>query len=305
MSFYDTGGTPRRVNISSIVDEPTAIEWLIYKGATPNDIGPTTRIDPDTGNKFSTYKWITLIVRRTAKQVEAAGNSPLDQYKLQALLAKVQGTKSDTDFGTLEQSTEYGPLSYAQKMYIRDHMSKANASDIANYVRTNPQNVLLAQKGQFTLVSASQPLVSTYRLNYNDKLAIRDTRQGESPSAIAREYKCSLHSVRKALAGLFSPPVLGIVVHSRPFGPLSKAEKIHVRDNRSDEPTADLAREYNTSDSNIRIAQRGEFKDKAIKQQQSSHMLVLSLMGQGYKITDKDGNTKPLDDMFTALLRGK
>jgi hypothetical protein len=81
----------------------------------------------------------------------------------------------------------------------------------------------------------------------------------EPPTLLARHYKTSYQNVRLAQQGKFTRLPRQPVATDRPFGPLSIEEKEHIRDNCAHERPCDLANIYNTSMSNIVVAQQGRF----------------------------------------------
>lgn len=291
------------ISLNSVVDDHTAILYLIDRGATSSDIGPTSRIDEETKEVVPDLKLISKLVKNRNKRL---GPNFLDAQNLARLLSLAQNNKFDKSiFQDLQPNAQYGPLSYEQKTYIRDNLTHITAQEIAIYVRTNPQNVRLSQHGQFNEPALPKLLNNTRPqgpLTYSEKELICNTRQGDSPSGMAREYNTSVNNIRNALAGKYSPPLsMTTPVHSRPYGPLSLEEKRDIRDNRHNEPTASLGREYNTSDSNVRLAQQGTFKDPEKRGPSHSQQLtaLTSLMGQGKTIDGED-----LDTVFTQLLKG-
>ena len=166
---------------------------------------------------YRTPKRITKLVKQRAKH-----GIDLDENILATRLAN--GFDNEK-FGDLIPNDVTGPLSLQQKEYIRDNLAHLPPQEIAVYVRTNHQNVRLAQKGQFT--------------NYR-----------------APAQKRWMEPLPDA------PPLIKDlpVNEKRPYGPLSIDEKIYIHDEHQDTKVGDLARVYNTSTTNIINAKKGLFK---------------------------------------------
>jgi hypothetical protein len=109
-------------------------------------------------------------------------------------------------------------------------------------------------------------------LTYEEKVHIRDNRQHESATVLANEYNTSTANIRNAQHGKFKAPRQAHT-HTRPYGPLTYTEKVHIREHRRDERPSELAREFNTSDLNIIRAQRGEFARKKDSKPDYTHIL--------------------------------
>lgn len=187
-----------------------------------------------------------------------------DVLKYFAHYKREQNPIDASTFLNVEINDSIGPLTLAQKIYIRDNLSDTNAEALAVHVNTNAQNVRLAQAGKFHVPKkTTQQTERPYGpLTVEEKIYIRDNEAGEPTSYLASKYNTAYINVQRAQTGQFATPQAPQQhSHSRPFGPLTIEEKRDIRDNRQDEPTSQLALEYNTHTSNIHVAKKGMFTD--------------------------------------------
>lgn len=95
-----------------------------------------------------------------------------------------------------------------------------------------------------------------------NKIRIRDHYSDSSQAiALSKYLNTSYQNVRLAQRGQFVEQRKRQAPTTKPR-PLTLSEKMHIRDHRAHEPTADLAREYNTRYQYVQAAQLGEFKEK-------------------------------------------
>ena len=207
------------MKVNEIVDYESALKYLRHVDAHPSEVGYTTANDEETGEKYNKPKRITKLCKQLAKR-----DLDIDPLVLASMLAK--GNVDPSQFGDLIPNDVVGPLNIQQKEYIRDHLAHLPANDIATYVKTNHQNVRLAQKGQFT--------------SYKGAATGRWTEDMPQPSTQGSE-----------------PMPINT---TRPYGPLSLDEKLHIFDNCQHIKVQDLANVYNTSTTNVINAKQGKFK---------------------------------------------
>ncbi len=196
----------------------------------------------------------------------------VDQVTFDQEYATQTGTTTlATRMKGLIPNAEWGPLSYDQKVRIRDHHQQHTIRELSSWVRSSPNNVKLARAGDFKerLPPPELNLISDRPygpLTYKEQVEIRDTASTADVAHLAQHFNTHPSNVRRAQRGEF-PEHHAIKARreqskSRPYGPLSYTEKVDIRDNRADEPAVQLAKEYNTNYGNIAHAQRGMFKDR-------------------------------------------
>lgn len=156
-----------------------------------------------------------------------------------------------------------GPLTLEQKIVIRD--TKAHGLTLrtcALAYNTHVTNVQQAVENKFSSTKGPSQSPNAERqygpLTYTEKVHIRDNRQHEVAQQLALHYNTSVNNVRLAQKGQFKEPQR-YIAPSRPFGPLTIAEKILIADNHAHTPPSELATLYNTSPMNVIRAQRGQF----------------------------------------------
>jgi len=163
----------------------------------------------------------------------------------------------------------YGPISYEQKLVIREHLQDENSNTLSQLYNTNISNIKAAQQGRFkqTTITKKEPLANPTPLSLAEKIYIRDNCQNDRPTDIAREYNTSVSNVCIALNGSFkertqkAPP-------TRPYGPLTQAEKEHIYTTAQHRTITDIATEYNTNHGNVRNALNGRFKSDSMRDRQ-------------------------------------
>ena len=108
----------------------------------------------------------------------------------------------------------------------------------------------------------NQSAISTVRttLTTTQKLRIHEEERHTSPRELAQRYSISLQQARRIQRGEFARPKATEPLYDD-YGPLTLEQKIHIRDHRSTEPTAELAKEYQTNYGNVKLAQQGKFKE--------------------------------------------
>lgn len=204
-----------------------------------------------------------------------------------------------------------GPLSYDQKVFIRDKLKSETASSIATWVRSATSNVTLAKRGEFVAprpVPAHDSTRPYGPLTYKEQLHIRDNCKEHNTRDLANKYNTHYNNIYRAQRGQFSQPAASKLPESkRPFGPLSLYDKREIRDHRSDENINDLVIEYNTHYQNVKLAQQGKFKDAkpqgpSILEQHEK--LLAGLMGHGYMImTGLDSSSAyDMDEFIKEIL---
>lgn len=273
--YYETSFKEHKVmKAGEVRDLDTAVQYMISAGFTPSEIGYGKAKDPETGEVFNKRKRI----EQFSHSLKAHKGIIIPAVELARALTIAQSSDGQlTDgvhkvsFSPLIANPITGPLSYKQKVVIRDHLQHIPPNVIAAFVLTNPQNVRLAKAGQFTNPhvhnTSAQPTGPADPdrphgpLTQDEKIHIRDHRQHDVRAYLAIEYSTSVANIRLAQQGQFTekqqPPPLNT---DRPHGPLTQDEKMHIHLSYSEEHVATLANEYNTSPANIRLAQRGEFK---------------------------------------------
>ncbi len=281
------------------------IAWCIEKGVKHTEVGQITKVWEDSdGEKETRDQRLTKL----AKKFNHRNNTTYTGQELAQRLAQATSVNQNHDFGKLEKNMQRGPLSLPQKVYIRDHLDHLPAKDIAFYINTSYQAVRTAQQGGFNEPPETPRSTRPYGpLSYQEQCDIRDNKQEHRTADLAREYNTGRHNIDNAKSGRFSePPQQTQANRNRgKWGPLTLEQKIHIRDNLNDVRASTLAHEYQTSAANIRIAQRGDFKDPSEAQRPAYERLesLLTLMGKGHMLITNDGNKNlPLDDIFKELL---
>lgn len=282
------------------------LAWCVEKNVSPTEVGQVTKVwDDSNGERETRDRRLTKL----AKKFNKHNNTAYTAQELAQRLAQLTAHASTTDFGTLAKNLTRGPLSLEQKIYIRDNLSHLSANDIAFYVNTNTQNVRTAQQGGFNVpptLSQTQTATRPFGpLSYDEQCHIRDSRQHERTVDLVREYNTGRHNIDNAKSGRFSEPAQQkLAQHNRgKWGPLTLEQKMHIRDNLTDVKASTLALEYQTSAANIRIAQRGDFKDPTAAPRPAYDRLesLLTLMGRGHTIVT-DSSSRDLDTVFKELL---
>lgn len=99
-------------------------------------------------------------------------------------------------------------------------------------------------------------------LSLSNKRVIRDVYSETSlATALAKYLNTTYQNVRLAQKGEFKDEPKKKPGDQAPPRKLTLAEKIHIRDNEADVPTADVARKYNARYQCVRKAQLGDFKE--------------------------------------------
>jgi len=242
------------MKISEVENYSSALQYLQSLGALPNEVGYTMK--SDDGESYRVPRRITKFVLAMGKKGLA-----LDEHEL----ARDLGAADTAEFGELVPNDFTGPLNLKQKDYIRDNLGHLSPLAIASYVLTNPQNVRLAQRGEYS----------------------------------SRERTANKRWTGTAVEA--PPPKIEVLRGDRPYGPLSLDEKIHVHDNEQDTKVGDLSIVYNTSTTNIINAKKGLFKrPKDKRSAQDMLESILTLVGKDLHI-----GGKPLDEVFNKLMRGE
>jgi hypothetical protein len=118
--------------------------------------------------------------------------------------------------------------------------------------------------GKEQLLTPCTPNTIKGPLSTAQKIEIHTYHQEQKPTLLARHYKTSYQNICLAQRNEFSRPKQPDNP-TRPYGPLTVEEKEHIRDNHADDRPSHLARTYNTSMSNIIVAQRGTFTGRGPK----------------------------------------
>jgi len=247
--------------MKGITDHNTAVEYLKSINVHPSEVGWNTK--SEDGERYQVPKRITKLVMQMEKK-----GIHLDAQEL------ARDLSTDTsEFGDLIPNDYTQPLNLQQKEYIRDHLSHMSPQKIASYVLTNPQNVRLAQRGEFST---------------RERKASKRWNNSEMPAPA---------------------PEVPELTSKRPYGPLSLEDKIDIYDNHQDVRVADLAKVYNTSTTNIHNAKEGRFKRPKDNRSAKDMLndILANLVGKNYRITcDNDLSIDlDVDETLTKLMKGE
>ena len=282
-----------KLPLTSVIDEQTALQYMLDRDIRPDEVGHTLTKDPETGETYHIDKRITKLAQKL---------NNFEDVELARLLTLSLATPIDTELmGDLIPNIKYGPLNQTQKLYIRDHLATIDPKLVASYVLTNTQNVKLAQQGKFKVSEPIPPHVSAGRpygpITIEEKMYIHQYEQNVNTNLLAAKYNTSYNNISLAQRGQFKPPIRPIVSKSK-FGPLTLDQKMEIFSYRKNERTVDLAIEYNTSHSNIRIAQLGQFKQPKTSRPDKLKLLLDGLTNKGYTLTT--GQT--VDSLINTIL---
>lgn len=272
------------------------VGWFIDMGYTPKTI---------TANKDN---MLEKILRTHCIESHIFRNEYAAQTGTETLQSKMKG---------LQPNISYGPLSYDQKVRIRDHHQDHTVTELSQWVKSSKANVQLAKMGNFKVPAARKEIVNDRPygpLSYEEQRHIRDNHPDGNTRALSEEYNTHYNSVYRAQRGEFpehhATRAKRLQNKHRPFGPLTYEEKVDIRDNRTDENATQLAKEYNTNYGNITNAQRGQFKSRQPQSRTllETHKLLLEgLMGKQWLIYRPTANDNEevglLDDIIKELLK--
>ena len=155
--------------------------------------------------------------------------------------------------GYNEKSQDEGGTNILQKLSKKD---KIEDKDLQDALQRADGRIPLHE--QF---SALTPNLSYGPITIAQKLIIRDNYPDANGRNLATYLRTSQQNVNMAKRGEFVEPLpeLPTLDSSRPFGPLTYDEQVHIQTHCATHNTKMLAKEYNTHYNNIYRAQRGEF----------------------------------------------